>query len=171
VDRFGGLVWATARAGGLSTTAAADVSQTTWLRLAEHLGRLREPEKVAGWLVATTRHEAMRVSRLESRTVPIDPWAELDSAVSEPEPHEAFEERQLLVDVHSALGQLPTRCRSLLVALTADAPYSEISRSLGMPVGSIGPIRARCLKRLRALLANAERPVPGAVGAARGVSQ
>jgi RNA polymerase sigma factor (sigma-70 family) len=169
VDRFGGLVWATARSVGLSTTAASDVSQTTWLRLAEHLGRLREPDKVGSWLTTTARHEAIRVARLSSRDVLVDPWAELDSVDTDWGPLETIEEQETLQAVHAALAQLPTRCRTLLIALAAETPsYAEISDQLGIPIGSIGPTRARCLDKLRALMASAEQHTAGRVGASRG---
>jgi RNA polymerase sigma factor (sigma-70 family) len=169
VDRFGGLVWATARSVGLSTTAASDVSQTTWLRLAEHLGRLREPDKVGSWLTTTARHEAIRVARLSSRDVLVDPWAELDSVDTDWGPLETIEEQEAIQAVHAALAHLPTRCRTLLTALAAETPsYAEISDQLGIPIGSIGPTRARCLEKLRALMASAEQRTAGRVGASRG---
>jgi RNA polymerase sigma factor (sigma-70 family) len=169
VERFGGLVWATARSVGLSNTAASDVSQTTWLRLAEHLNRLREPDRVGSWLTTTARHEAIRVARLASRDVLTDPWGELDSVDTDWGPLETIEEQEMLQAVHAALAHLPTRCRTLLTALAGEGPsYAEISERLGIPVGSIGPTRARCLERLRALLASAEQPMSGRVGASRG---
>src|SRR5207248_2190961 len=72
VDRFSGLVWATARAHRLSAADAADVTQTTWLRLVEHLGRIREPEGLGAWLATTARHECLRLLRLGSRMLPTD---------------------------------------------------------------------------------------------------
>jgi RNA polymerase sigma factor (sigma-70 family) len=169
VERFGGLVWATARSVGLSTTAASDVSQTTWLRLAEHLGRLREPDRVGSWLTTTARHEAIRVARLASRDILVDPWAELDSVDTEWGPLETVEEHEMIQAVHAALAQLPTRCRTLLVALaTEDPSYAQVSDRLTIPIGSIGPTRARCLDKLRALLASAQQQPAGRVGASRG---
>src|SRR5213080_2918328 len=72
VDRFASLVWSVARAHRLSAADAADVSQTTWLRLAEHIDRLRDPERVAGWLATTTRNECLKVLRLSGRQIPVD---------------------------------------------------------------------------------------------------
>ena len=69
VGRFGGLVWSVARAHGLSRADAADVSQTAWLRLVEHLHRLRDPERVGTWLASTARHEALRILRRGRRQV------------------------------------------------------------------------------------------------------
>src|SRR2546423_2044677 len=72
VDRYARLVWAVARAFGLSDADAADVSQTTWLRLAEHLPRLREPDRIGAWLATTARREAMRALARTRREQPLD---------------------------------------------------------------------------------------------------
>ena len=69
VEQYSGLVWSVARAHRLDEVTAADVAQTTWLRLVEHLGKIREPEKLGGWLAATARHESLRVLRVSSRQV------------------------------------------------------------------------------------------------------
>src|SRR5215831_13070195 len=69
VDRFSGMVWAVARGHGLSSADAADVSQTTWLRLVEHLDRIREPERVGAWLATTARHECLRHVRAWRREI------------------------------------------------------------------------------------------------------
>jgi RNA polymerase sigma factor (sigma-70 family) len=130
---------------------------------------LREPEKVGSWLTTTARHEAIRVARLASRDVLVDPWAELDAVDTDWGPLEAIEEHELIQAVQAALAQLPTRCRTLLVSLAAESPsYAEISDRLGIPIGSIGPTRARCLDKLRALMASAEQPTAGRVVASRG---
>src|SRR5271155_4741480 len=71
VERFSGLVWGIARAHGLNHSDAADVSQTVWLRLAEHIGRLRDPERVGGWLAVTARNESQRVSRRRNFQIPV----------------------------------------------------------------------------------------------------
>src|SRR5215467_2243715 len=72
VDRFSGLVWATARAHRLSRDDASDVAQTTWLRLVEHLDRIREPDKLGAWLATTARHESLRLIRRATREEPSD---------------------------------------------------------------------------------------------------
>jgi RNA polymerase sigma factor (sigma-70 family) len=153
VERFSGLVWSVARAHRLDDAAAADVAQTTWLRLVEHLGRLREPERVGAWLAATARHESLRTLRVAQRTVltgeDIEPGDSvppgLDAALLADERDTAL---------WHAFGGLGARCQALLRALTADpAPsYEEISAALDMPIGSIGPTRARCLDKLRTLV-------------------
>lgn len=151
VERFSGLVWAVARAHRLSDADAADVSQTTWLRLAEHVHRLREPERVGGWLATTARNEALRTVRRSSRLVPVED--DFDLLVGRDD-HEVdrrlldCERDAALWDAFRALGP---PCQRLLRTLMADpAPsYAEVSAALGMPVGSIGPRRARCLEHLR----------------------
>src|SRR3954468_5004445 len=85
VDRFAGLVWSIARAHRLSAADAADVSQTTWLRLVEHLGRIRDPERVGAWLAATARHEGLRVIRPPRRFL-AGGDVDLDAVGTEPEP-------------------------------------------------------------------------------------
>jgi RNA polymerase sigma factor (sigma-70 family) len=151
VERFSRLVWSVARSHRLSDADAADVSQTTWLRLAEHLHRLRDPAKVASWLATTARNESLRTLRRSARVVPVD--VDLDGDLGRSAP--AADGRILLEERDAALwaafDQLPDPCRALLRTLMADpAPsYAEISEALGMPIGSIGPRRARCLDRLR----------------------
>src|ERR1700679_4276128 len=72
VGRFSGLVWATARAHRLTQAQAADVTQTTWLRLVENLDRIQDPERLGAWLATTARHECLRLIRLRGREVPTD---------------------------------------------------------------------------------------------------
>jgi RNA polymerase sigma factor (sigma-70 family) len=163
VERFSGLVWAIARAHRLGPADAADVSQTTWLRLVEHLHRLRDPDHVGGWLATTARHECLRVIRRAHREMPDDRLdTELD-AVGEPAPSPesvvlSNERRRML---WQALARLSSRCQLLLRALAAspDASYAEVSAALAIPVGSIGPTRARCLEHLRREL-RAEHSLP-----------
>jgi RNA polymerase sigma factor (sigma-70 family) len=151
VDDLTGLLWTVARSNGLDHTDAADVVQTTWLRLAENLHRLRDPERVSAWLVTTARRESLRVLRGSKRDVPVGvevaPWHEAPSAGPEEPVLRAEQDARLW----GAFSSLPTLCRSLLRVLMADpAPsYAEVSAALDMPVGSIGPRRARCLQRLR----------------------
>jgi len=155
VSEFAGLVWSIARAHRLDAADAADVSQTTWLRLAENLDRIREPRRVGAWLAATARHECLRTVRRAGREVP--------AGEVEPEPAQASgpsaADRLFRTERDAALwqgfGGLSESCQSLLRILMGDpAPsYEEVSEALDMPVGSIGPTRARCLERLRALVA------------------
>lgn len=151
VSRYGGLVWSIARSHRLGPADAADVSQTVWLRLVEHLHSLRDPEHVGGWLATTTRHECLRVIRRAGRELPND-----EAAVEVPISPDQSPEWLVLSDesrrlVWLALTRLSTRCQTLLRALSAapDASYAEIAAALEMPIGSIGPTRMRCLEHLR----------------------
>lgn len=154
VARFSGLVWAVVRAHRLSDHDAADAFQTTWLRLVEHLGGLREPERVGAWLATTARRECLRALRVARRTVPTeDAGAELAAPDVDVAGAMALPARDRAL--WDAFATLTDRCRALLRLLMADpAPsYREIGEALGMPVGSIGPTRERCLSRLRSALA------------------
>jgi RNA polymerase sigma factor (sigma-70 family) len=153
VSRYSPLVVAVIRAYRLRDKDAEDVSQIVWLRLVEHLGRIREPRALPKWIITTARHEAQRVVGILRRTVPMDPLAE---AASHCQPNQAEADADLLrAEQHQALrdglAELPAAQRRLLLMLAADPPlsYRQISHRLGIPVGSIGPLRARYLQRLR----------------------
>lgn len=148
VAKYVGLVWATARGFRLDDADAADVVQTTWLRLVEHLDRLRDPAAVGAWLATTARNESLRVIRVRSREVVSD---ELDEPSDEAPPDRALLAGERDGAVRAAFALLRDRCQSLLRLLSMDEPpsYEEISAALDMPVGAIGPTRARCLEQLR----------------------
>ena len=157
VDRYGPLVRQVTRRYRLSDHESQDVSQTVWLRLLEQIGRIREPLALPGWLLTTTRNEALRVLKANQRTrlVPV-----MDEPLAERQRYEAPVEDELLRDerhqaVRSGLAELKNEDRALLVLLHAEPPvsYEEISKRLGMPIGSIGPTRARCLKKLQRTMA------------------
>jgi RNA polymerase sigma factor (sigma-70 family) len=154
VDRFAGTVWAIARAHRLDAATAADVSQTTWLRLVEHLDRIDQPDRIGAWLATTARRESLRMIRLSGRQIPTGDDFDLLQAPAVDPPVDGqllAEERH---EVLSALvSQLPCRCQLILRLLSADTPlsYKELSEALDMPIGSIGPTRARCLEHLRRL--------------------
>ena len=154
VERFSGLVWSVARAHGLSEADAADVAQTAWLRLVEHLHRIRDAQRVGAWLAATTRHEALRVLRVAGRQLPVGDDVELETSdpvqVTPESLALASEQRRIL---WHAFAALPPSCQRLLRVLMADPPpsYQEAAAALDMPIGSIGPTRGRCLDRLRRL--------------------
>ena len=156
IGRFGGLVWSVARAHGLSRADAADVSQTAWLRLVEHLHRLRDPERVGTWLASTARHEALRTLRRARRQLPVGDDAELDRSgppVDSPEARMLAAERSDIL--WRAFAALPPRCQTLLRVLMTDPPpsYQQVAVAMDMPIGSIGPTRGRCIARLRQLAA------------------
>jgi RNA polymerase sigma factor (sigma-70 family) len=155
VRRHVRLVVAVTRHHRLSTSDAQDVTQTVWLRLVEHLAEIREPAALPGWIVTTARHECLRLLRAGGRTVVVDP---VDLTVAHPVGDGggagveatliAAERHQVLLD---GLAELSPHQRRLLTLLAADPPppYAEISRMLGIPIGSIGPTRSRILERLR----------------------
>lgn len=153
VDRFAGLVWSVTRQHRLSDADAADVCQATWLRLVENLASVREPEAIGGWLATTARRECLRIIRQSGRQVVTDIGAEVDLAEdterTDPDRFILADERHAAM--RAAFAQLGEACRTLLKLLIEDPPlsYAEISTTLDMAVGSIGPTRARCLDRLR----------------------
>lgn len=153
VDRYAPLVMGVASRYRLRAEDAADVSQGVWVKLVEHLDDIREPLALPGWIVTTTSREALRVLQSRQRTVEVDPQigqmleaasdaGSLDDELLRDERHHALRE---------GLRELRPQHRDLLVLLLEDPPlsYAEISRKLGIPVGSIGPTRARCLEALR----------------------
>ena len=155
VDRYASLLWSVCRAHRLSSADAGDVVQTTWLRLVEHLGRIEDPERLPGWLATTARRECLHLLRRSGREqVGFDDDAALEVVDDRSEPLDA----RLLADERDAVlwscfERLSERCRTLLRVLMAAEPpaYADVSAALGMPIGSIGPTRGRCLQRLRAL--------------------
>jgi RNA polymerase sigma factor (sigma-70 family) len=162
VGRFSGLVWSVIRAHRLPEVDAQDVFQTTWLRLVEHLDRLREPRAVGGWLATTARHEALRLLRQADRVRPTsEDQLDRPDAVT-PDLDATLLRSEQDARLWQAFLGLSERCQALLRVLMADPPpsYEEVSRALDLPVGSIGPTRGRCLTRLRALLRADVSPVP-----------
>jgi RNA polymerase sigma factor (sigma-70 family) len=156
VTAYSGLVWAVARAYRLSTADSADVFQGTWLRLVEHMASIKDASKLGGWLATTAKREALMLLRRAGRDVPVDPAASLgdkpDQVISLDEQMISAEEHRLL---WQAFTKLSENCQRLLRVVFADPPprYAEVSAALGIPVGSIGPTRARCLSNLQSLLA------------------
>lgn len=155
VDQFARLIWSITVDFKLVESDAADVAQTTWLRLLEHIDRIEYPDRVGSWLAATARNECLRSLAARKRVVLSDNDTELASAV----PHGPEVDERLLADeraqtVRAALSRLPRRWQRLLEMLMADPPasYADISDELELPMGSIGPTRGRCLAQLRVLL-------------------
>jgi len=156
VRRFDGMIGSIGRRHGLGEADVAELRQTVWLRLVEHLVRIQYPERIGGWLSTTARRESLSILGRASRhrygmeevlANTADPaLAPIDaSSMAEVE----------LTALRAAWGRLQPRCRRLLSLLMADdAPgYSELSTLLQMPVGSIGPTRGRCVEHLRRLVA------------------
>lgn len=153
VDRYTGLLWSVGHAFRLSEADCSDVVQTVWQRLAENLHRLDNPECVGTWLATTARHECSRLVRAGNRERPTD-VVDLDR----PDPRVGPEESVVHADrdsrLRSAFLMLSETDQQLLRVLTASPPpsYADVAAALDMPVGSIGPTRARALARLRATL-------------------
>ena len=160
VEKFSWLVYATARRSGLGADDAEDVAQSTFLTLYKSLDRIENPDALAGWLSVTAARESYRVKRISSRYVNVgDDERTLDDVlVADETAADELADQSLAVNkVTEAMQQLREKCRDLLTALFAEsAPsYQEISSSLGIPIGSIGPTKARCIESLRAILAKA----------------
>lgn len=154
VARYAPLLLGVLRRFRLDRLSAEDVAQTVWLRLVEHLGDLREPRALPMWICTTARRECLRQIAESRRSIPRNPLEESwhGELVEEQDPIKDVEQAQRREALLMAMAELPDRQRQLLVLLTRDPPppYTEISERLGMPVGSIGPTRARALDRLRA---------------------
>ena len=153
VERYVPLIWSVCRRHRLGGADADDVGQSVWLRLVDQLDKIRDPAALPGWLATTTRRECGRVLRTargpRATGYPL-------AAENMPDEQGVTAEQELLVaETHTALReafrQLPPRCQQLITLLTEDPsmPYAEISARLGIPVGSIGPTRRRCLDKLR----------------------
>ncbi|MFV0461444.1 MAG: RNA polymerase sigma factor [Actinomycetales bacterium] len=153
VERFGKLVYGVSRGFRLAPSDAADVTQVVWLRLAENISRLEHPERLGGWLITTTRRECMAVLRTRSKFEPLE--VDYDAMPSTaPGPAEQAIRRETIAEVATAFTLISQRCQELLRRLVANPgeSYQELTRHLGMPIGSIGPTRMRCLSKLRAAL-------------------
>jgi RNA polymerase sigma factor (sigma-70 family) len=152
VERYSGLVWSICRACGLNAADAAEVSQTTWLRLVQHLASLRDPERIGSWLSMTARREAWRVHRQSARALPVEAIDQFDAGdASGDEVDRGLLDAERRDGLREAFRSLPPRCQQVLQLLMSDpAPsYVEVAAALDMPVGSIGPTRGRCLACLR----------------------
>jgi RNA polymerase sigma factor (sigma-70 family) len=148
------LLWHVARSQGLSVEHAADVVQTTWLELVRRLHEIRSPQALTAWLVSATRREAWHTrDRLRKQA---DEGTDTVEALADPRDGVpelvATAERDGVLWRH--FQRLSERCRTLLriVAFVDRPDYSVVAEALGMPRGSIGPTRGRCLAKLRELL-------------------
>jgi RNA polymerase sigma factor (sigma-70 family) len=150
VRQFGGLIRAIAHAHGLRDAHAADVAQATWLKLLEHLDDVREPGRVGAWLATTARRECLRVLRDGTRHRPLEVEALEGESPDVPGEEMLVAERDR--GLWHAFKRLRPRDQVLLAMLLVAEhrpSYEEISEALDLPIGSIGPTRARALDRLR----------------------
>jgi RNA polymerase sigma factor (sigma-70 family) len=149
------ILWHTARAQRLDRESAEDVVQSTWLALVRAADSISDPQAVLAWVIVTTKRESWRIAKRADRVEPRE--FEDDDVVAAP--RDLPEERVLRSDSDSRLWQhiahLPERCQALLrVIAFSDRPdYAAVAKALGMPIGSIGPTRGRCLAKLRLQLA------------------
>jgi RNA polymerase sigma factor (sigma-70 family) len=148
VQRYRGLVGAVVRSYRLQDADAHDAEQRTWLRLVERRHTVRDPERLGGWLATTASRECLRLLR-EERAITTD---ELDAV---PDPDQGVEDQVVDADTVSRLwsivAALPPRGRTIMMELFADdpRPYAEVARATGIPIGSLGPSRARLIDRVR----------------------
>ena len=150
VRRYERLVYSVALRSGLNPSDASDVTQASFIALLDACGSLREDERVAAWLVTVARRKAWRIVRRQSRE---SPHAEVPTQSPDQLPWED------IATLHAALLQLANPCRELLLALYFDPErpsYAEIATRFGRSIGGIGPMRGRCLDRIRALLTDGE---------------
>jgi RNA polymerase sigma factor (sigma-70 family) len=153
VDQYGGMLRAIAAGYRLSRADAEDAVQMTWLSLIQHIGRVRSPDRVSGWLATTMRRNCMRL--LQRRR-----WEVLEDVSERAATDEASDVEEVLVrneadtQLWRLVGRLPPRQARLVRALFADdgASYRDVARALAMPMGAIGPSRARALRRLEQLI-------------------
>lgn len=169
VARYQRLVYAVVMRAGFDEHGAADVFQTVFQRLLAHLPRLQQPERLQAWIVTTAKREALRERERRGRHVSMtreegDDGAALEDTLADDAPlaEEALSELQQLDRLRAALDRLDARCRDLLTLVFRDdddhVPYDEVARRLGMPAGSLGPTRSRCLGKLRKILEGGGAP-------------
>jgi RNA polymerase sigma factor (sigma-70 family) len=156
-ERYTNLLWSVARGMRLSHTDAADVVQTTWLRLVERLDSVRDPEHLASWLVTTVRRESLDTLRRSARVRPGLPELGEDTPAATDDLDASLLREERDAALWKAFRALAPRCQTLLRVLMADPSpsYTEVSAALEIPVGSIGPTRQRCLNALRKIIGTA----------------
>jgi len=151
ICRYGRLIVHTAMRMGLSAADAADVAQLTWLRLWEHGGQIREPDRLSAWLVSTARREAMRLAAASGRFVlSADPSTEHRRSGTPAVCDDYPVEQEYDGVIAQALERLPVRYQTLLRLLSSDLElsYAEVAGLMGLPIGSIGPMRMRAIRMI-----------------------
>ena len=151
VERFAPLIWSICRRYRLEQADASDVGQYVWLQLVDQLEAVHDPAALPGWLATTTRRECFRILRAARRQQDLGHVLDVETI---PDEQTGMAEHELLLAerylaLREAFNRLPAPCRQLVAMLMEDLPYTEISARLGVPVGSIGPTRRRCLDKLR----------------------
>jgi RNA polymerase sigma factor (sigma-70 family) len=153
VERYIPLIWSICRRHRLGDADADDVGQSVWLQLVQQLPSIRDPAALPSWLATVTRWECLRV--LGAARGPLAAGYELDAETVPDEQARTAEQELPAAERHAALREafqdLPPPDQRLILLLLRDppVPYAQISARLGIPVGSIGPTRRRCLDTLR----------------------
>ena len=162
VARYQRLVFAIATRAGLDHGRAADVFQGVFERLHANLARIDNPERLSAWITTTAKREALRQRARVQREVSLEASEEggLELASDDPLPDAELQRLQSLNELRQGMDRLDDRCRRLLTAVFQDPDdqpaYRSIAERLGMPVGSLGPTRARCLDKLRRLMTGSD---------------
>lgn len=153
INRYEALVYAVVTRSGLSLADAADCFQQTWVALFENRRKIKDPSRLSAWLVTTAKRETLKFLRRAKAAVEL----ELADEIVDPSPLADAEllrlERQALLEI--ALSQLDPRCRKLMEEFffaPEEKSYQQIAKSLGLAPNSLGPVRRRCLERLREIL-------------------
>lgn len=148
------MLWHVARAQGLDRDSCFDAVQHAWLALLRSLPDIRTPDALVGWLVTVTKREAWRLVRSHHRSDPVDTDALNELAHPDPTPEERLVAAEADLELWTTLQRLSPRCRQLLriVAFVHRPSTAEVASVLGVARGTVGPLRGRCLKKLRSLL-------------------
>ena len=153
VREFSPMVWNVARSYRLNDADAADAHAGTWVRLIDNIDRIREPDRIAGWLSRTAANESLAIIRKNSRAIVVAPDRfELSAAPESVDIDESIVAAEDISTMRRALRRLGDPCQQLLRLLYAEPKlsYEQIADVTGRPVGSIGPTRRRCLEKVRA---------------------
>lgn len=164
VRRYQRLIYTIPRRAGLDEDGAAEVFQRVWMTLFEHLDRIAQPERLATWLATTARRECWRQLRRDRGLVPLASDDDSDDELAQLVdpgllPDALIEQLERQQTVREAMELLEERCRTLLTLLfytDTPPPYARVAATMGLPEGSIGPTRARCLRKLQRLIEEQE---------------
>jgi RNA polymerase sigma factor (sigma-70 family) len=160
MSRFEPAVSAVINSYRLQEADARDVAQRTWMQMFEHHDKIREPEALGGWLRTTAKHECLRILRDQQRTGPLFEAGTVERPDATVDVERCVVEAEMARHVRGLLPKLPVRSITLICSLFQDDPpcYSELAADTGIPIGSIGPTRARALHSLRQLIEGEPEP-------------
>ena len=152
VRRYDALVRATARRVVRGDADVDEAVQRTWVQLLRSADRIDDPRALPGWLATTARREALAVLRSQQRAVPSEDVAD-HVAPDDRDLGTALMSLELRRELHRAVDTLPETQRRIVWALLREpASYDTLSQELGIPRGSLGPLRGRAVRALRAQL-------------------